>query len=157
MKLSTVPIGKILSAIIVANLSRPNNFEILSPQEWKTICEEIKMDFPNLSYAELKLIILNGAKGKYNKNQFSINFFTIYKWIEMYLEIKKAMPKKELSCPKNIESFYWNQMGDRDRQAWKEKYPEQFENKRKNEGEAIRGDERPSNPIGQQWVSGQGR
>ena len=113
MILSTVPNGEILKALIVANISRPNNFEVLSPSEWKLICEEIKNDFPNLSYEEFKHIILNGAKGKYNKQQFPINCFTIYKWIEKHLEIKKLLPKKEIPCPEGFESFNWTQMSER--------------------------------------------
>lgn len=131
MTLSTVPNGEILKVLIVANISRPNNFEVLTAGEWKTICEEIKKDFPDLTYEELKGIVLRGAKGKYNKHQFPINCFTIFKWIEMYLEIKKSMPKKQIACPSNIESFYWVQMSETEQQKWLNNLPKQIDEHKK--------------------------
>lgn len=108
-KLSTVPIGEILNAVVVSQISRPHNFESLTAKEWKWVCSEIQKDYPDMTYGELAEIIINGVKGKYNKQQFAINAFTIFRWIEKALEIKKNAPKKYLPCPENVDRFWWAQ------------------------------------------------
>lgn len=129
-KLGTLTNNDIFDVLVIANVSRPNNFESLKKDEWKWLCGEIKKDFGDrLTHGELIEIIYNGAKGKYNKTQFTINGFTIYKWIEIYMEIKKSMPKKELPCPPGIDSFYWTQMSERDQISWlKENLPNKVQN-----------------------------
>ena len=137
-QLGTLTNNKILDVLVISNVARPNNFETLTTPEWKWICEEIKKDYPNLSYQELLKIITNGAKGKYNKQQFSINSFTIFKWIDMYLEMKKSMPKKALPCPKGMQSFYWYQMSNFDQQKWIEEHPEKVEKIENKNGQSVK-------------------
>lgn len=126
-KLATLTNNQVLDVLFVANVSKPNNFNSLSKEEWKIICENIKKDFgEKLTYEELGQIISNGWKGWYDKTQFTINGFTIYRWIRTFLETR---PKKEIPCPENIERFYWNQMGEREQLQWLEKMEKTQENK----------------------------
>ena len=121
-KLATLTNNEVLDILIISNISRPNNFNSLTKEEWKWIVTEIKKDFgEKLTHNKLTNIISNGVKGRYDKIQFVVNGFTIYKWIEKQLEIDRLSPKKELPCPSNIESFYWTQMTERDQLAWIEK------------------------------------
>lgn len=121
-KLAALTNNQILDILIISNISRPNNFNSLTKEEWKWIVTEIKKDFGDkLTHSKLTSIISNGVKGRYDKIQFVVNGFTIYKWIEKQLEIDKLAPKKEIPRPSNIESFYWTQMSERDQLAWVEK------------------------------------
>ena len=132
--------NEILDVLIVAQVSRPNNFNSLTKPEWKFIVTEVKKDFGDLiTQKELTEIVSNGVKGFYNQTQFVINCFTIYGWIRKFLQDKKSMPKQEIPCPKNMQSFYWNQMSERDKQNWIEKNPEKVEDNAKNENQSIQG------------------
>jgi len=118
-----------LDVLIVAQVSRPNNFNSLTKPEWKFICTEVKKDFGNLiTHGELTEIISNGVKGVYDQNQFVINCFTIYKWIRKFIATRQ---KKEIPYPSGIESFYWTQMSDADRLDWLNKNHEKVEIKSK--------------------------
>lgn len=89
--------NEIVDILLIANISKPNNFDVLSANEWKWLVKEVKKDFGNkLTQGELMEIISNGAKGKYNKTQFSINCFVIYKWIEKFLEDKAKKSVREI-------------------------------------------------------------
>lgn len=69
-----------------ANISRGNNFLLLTPTEWLWIADEIIKDYPTLTVEKLEIIIANGVKGKYNKFQPAINSFTIFGWIHKYFQ-----------------------------------------------------------------------
>lgn len=117
-KLAILTNNQILDILVIANISRPNNFNSLKKEEWKWLVEEIKKDFGDkLTSKELMEIISNGAKGVYDKNQFVVNGFTIYKWIRIWIETR---PKVEIPCPQGIESFYWIQMGEKEQLSWLE-------------------------------------
>jgi len=117
--LGTLTNNQVLDVLIVANISKPNNFNSLTKEEWKWLVTEIKKDFGDkLTHAELVQIIANGTKGMYDRTQFVINGFTIYKWVRIFLSTK---PKKSIPCPKDYDSFYWEQLSEREQLAWIEK------------------------------------
>lgn len=68
------------------NIARPHNFDVLTDGEWIDICHLAKKKYPRLTLKKLDKLIENGIVGSYNDIQFSINSFTIFKWIELYLE-----------------------------------------------------------------------
>ena len=119
IRLATLTNNEVLDVLIIANVSKPNNFHSLTKEEWKWLVTEIKKDFGDkLTQEDLIKIISNGVKGMYDKNQFVINGFTIYKWIRIFLATK---PKQTIPCPKGYNSFYWEQMSEREQLAWLEK------------------------------------
>jgi hypothetical protein len=125
-KLATLTNNEVADILVIANISKPNNFNSLTKEEWKWLVTEIKKDFGNkLTQEELMQVISSGVKGMYDKTQFTINGFTIYRWIRTFLETR---PKKELPCPENIERFYWNQMSEREQIQWLEKNKKTQEN-----------------------------
>ena len=136
MKLATLTNNEILDVLIVAQVSRPNNFNSLTKPEWKFICTEVKKDFGDLiTHGDLTAIISNGVKGLYDQNQFVINCFTIYKWIRKWIANK---PKVVLPCPKGMQSFYWNQMSDFDQKKWIEEHPEKVEKIENKNGQSVK-------------------
>lgn len=115
-KLATLTNNQIGDILVVANVSRPNNFNTLTTSEWKWLCVEIKKDFGDkLTHGELEKIISNGVKGEYDRSQFVVNGFTIYKWIKKFIETR---PKQSIQCPKDYDPFYWSQMAEREQIAY---------------------------------------
>ena len=124
-KLETLTTNEVMDILIFSKISKPNNFEALSKEEWKWLITEIKKDFgTTITQGELLKIITNGVKGYYDKTQFALNGFTIYKWIRIFLQTK---PKIKLPCPASIESFYWEQMSEIDQQKWLNTQPKQID------------------------------
>ena len=117
-KLATLTNNDVMDVLIFSKISKPNNFESLSSDEWKWLCGEIKKDFGDkLTQGDLMEIITNGIKGVYDKTQFALNGFTIYRWIRIFLSQR---PKVSIPCPQGIEPFYWNQMVEREQKHWLE-------------------------------------
>lgn len=129
-KLATLTNNEVLDVLIVTNVSRPNNFNSLTKEEWKWIVTEIKKDFgEKLTLGELVQLITNGVKGEYDKTQFVVNGFTIYRWIKTWIQNR---PTKVIPKPNNIEDFYWNQMSVTDQQKWIDNQPKKIEIKKQN-------------------------
>lgn len=88
--LAQVPSTDVLGIIFYANLARPSNFDILGKEDWELLAVEVKKDYEFLTIEQLKEIIMLGVKGKLDKedsySNYSINFKTIYMWIDIWLK-----------------------------------------------------------------------
>lgn len=75
-------------------MARPNNFELLKPEEWGVIIKWIEKKHPELTVSVLEGIIFNGATGEYDKIQPAINSYTIFSWIKKYLDGESERKKE---------------------------------------------------------------
>ena len=91
VKLSDVGKLEMSEVLTQANISRPSNFQLLSPDEWVWIMDRIQENrkYKELTLEELDMVIKNGTIGRYNKTQFAVNAFTIFSWLNKYISDKK--------------------------------------------------------------------
>ena len=92
--------------ITQANISRPNNFVMLNPEEWLWIVDDIRVHpkYKMLSLGDLEKTIKRGIRGEFNKTQYCVNAFTIFKWLEQAWEEYSEVKKEEIRSNFNPKS-----------------------------------------------------
>ena len=94
-----------------ANISRQNNFLLLTPEEWEWIAEKILTDsnFSELSLQEFEEIIYRGIKGEFNNPDYPINInaTTIFRWLNYFVREKKSKepPPPFISAPMKLKTI----------------------------------------------------
>jgi hypothetical protein len=78
-------------------MARVSADTLLQPAEFIYIAEEVQKDYPTLNLAQLKQIINNGIKGRYDEDGYNvINIKTIYRWLKKgEAEIRKLRNQQE--------------------------------------------------------------
>lgn len=58
------------------------------------IANDLKTDYPNLTYEEFKLCVLRGLKGRFNDN-VPLSYESAFKWLSMYVKNERLQAIKE--------------------------------------------------------------